>query len=129
MTNPHGPSSRPNRPPIDAVGGRSPTNPLAVTTAAARPNLRSYPGSRTQWAEAPVPEDMIEMTTLYGALIDRLDLPTVGTVAVVGPSGGGKSTLATEFALRLDASLLILVAKCLSAFRSQHRGLRRVRWT
>ena len=49
---------------------------------------------------------MIEMTTLYGALIDRLDLPPVGTIAVVGPSGGGKSTLAAKVARRLGASLL-----------------------
>jgi len=46
-----------------------------------------------------------EVTTLYGDLLDRLDLPSAGTV-VVGPSGGGKSTLAVAIAGRLGAALL-----------------------
>ena len=46
------------------------------------------------------------MTALYGDLLDRLDLPRASTVAVVGPSGGGKSTLAAELAARLGAALV-----------------------
>ena len=46
------------------------------------------------------------MTRIYGDLIDHLDLPSAGTVTVVGPSGGGKSTLAAEIAGRLGAALL-----------------------
>src|SRR5689334_779368 len=46
------------------------------------------------------------MTALYGDLLDRLDLPATGTVAVTGPSGGGKSTLAAEIAVRLGAALV-----------------------
>jgi uridine kinase len=46
------------------------------------------------------------MTTRYGGSMERLDLPPACTVALVGPSGGGKSTLAAEIADRLDAPLL-----------------------
>ena len=46
------------------------------------------------------------MTRLYGDLLDRLNLPLEGTVVAVGPSGGGKSTLAVEIAGRLGAALL-----------------------
>ena len=46
------------------------------------------------------------MVTLYRDLMDRICLPTSGTVAVVGPSGGGKSSLAAEVAGHLGAALL-----------------------
>jgi uridine kinase len=51
-------------------------------------------------------EEVIEMTDVYGDLLDRLDLPPAGTVVVVGPSGSGKSTLAAEVAGRLGAALI-----------------------
>ena len=46
------------------------------------------------------------MTEQYGGSMERLDLSPAGTVALVGPSGGGKSTMATELAGRLGAALL-----------------------
>jgi uridine kinase len=46
------------------------------------------------------------MAGLYSDLVRRMDLPPAGTVVVVGPSGGGKSTLAAAVAHRLGAALL-----------------------
>jgi shikimate kinase len=39
--------------------------------------------------------------------MERLDLSPAGTVALVGPSGGGKSTVAAEIAGRLGAAPLL----------------------
>jgi uridine kinase len=46
------------------------------------------------------------MMKRYGESMERLDLSPAGTVVLVGPSGGGKSTHAAEIAGRLGAALL-----------------------